>query len=49
MGFHDVAFLPCLACSAATFVKSCGRGEGLWTTTFHKTVDGGKQGHAPCK
>ena len=31
------------------FFERCCRGEGLRTTTSLKTVDGGKQGHAPCK
>ena len=32
---------------SAKFIKNCGRGEGLETTTCFKTVDWGKQGHAP--
>ena len=34
---------------STTFLKNCGRGESLWTTTCLRTVFGGKQGHAPCK
>ena len=34
---------------STTFHKNCGRDESLRTTTFLKTVVGGKQGHAPCK
>ena len=32
-----------------TFLKDCGRGESLGTTTCLKPVVGGKQGHAPCR
>ena len=31
------------------FLKNCGRGEGLGTTTCLKTVHWVLQGHAPCK
>ena len=36
-------------CFYTIFHKNCGRGESLGTTTYHKTVVGGKQGHALCK
>ena len=49
MSFQDVAFLPSQASLYITFLKNGGRGESLRTTTYHKTVVGGKQGHAPCK
>ena len=49
MGFQDVAFLPSRTSFSTTFLKNCGRGEGFRTTTCHKTVVGGKQGHAACK
>ena len=53
MGVHDVKFLPFFpsrsSLSTSTFLKNCGRGESLRTTTCDKTVVGGKQGHAPCK
>ena len=50
MGFHNVAFLPPRASFSTTFPKHCGRGKGLWTTTYLKTEVGGRQGHAPpCK
>ena len=49
MGFQDVAFMPSQASFSTTFLKKCGRGESLGTTTCLKTVVGGKQGHAPCK
>ena len=50
MSFQDVAFLPpSRANFSTTFPKNSGRGESLWTTTCHKTVVMGKQGHAPCK
>ena len=32
---------------STTFLKNCGRGEGLGTTTCPITVIGGRQGHAP--
>ena len=49
MGYQDVAFLPSRASFSTTFLKNCGRGESLGTTTFLKTVVGGRQGHAPCE
>ena len=45
----DVAFPPSRLSFPATFLKNCGRGESLRTTTCLKTVVGGKQGHATCK
>ena len=33
----------------AIFLKNCGRSYGRGTATCHRTVVGGKQGHAPCK
>ena len=33
---------------STTFLKTCVRGESLRTSTCHKTVVGGKQGHASC-
>ena len=47
MSFQDVVFLPPRASFSTTFLKHCGGGEGLMTTTSLKTVVGGKQGHAP--
>ena len=49
MGFQDVSFLPSKASFSTTFPKNCNTGESLRTTTYNKTVVGGKQGHAPCK
>ena len=49
IGFHDVVFLPSRASFSSTFLKNCGRGESLSTTTCIKAVVGGKQGHAPCR
>ena len=48
MGFQYVAFLPSRASSHTIFLKNCGRGEGLRTTTCLRSVDGGKQWPAPC-
>ena len=42
MKFYQATF-------STTFLKNCGRGESLKTTTCVKTVVGGKQGHAPCE
>ena len=49
MSFHDAVCLPSRASFSATFLKNCGRGEVLRTTTYPITVGGGKQGHAACK
>ena len=49
MGFQDVVLLPSRASFSTTFLKNCGRGESLGTTTCLITVVGGKQGHARCK
>ena len=38
MGFQHVAFLPCRATLSTTFLKHCGRGESLGSTTCHKSV-----------
>ena len=48
-GFQDVAFLPSGASFSAIFLKNCGGGESLRSTTCLKTVVRSKQGHAPCK
>ena len=48
MVFLDVAFLPSRAISFTTFLKNCGRGESLGTTTCPKTVARGNQRHATC-
>ena len=31
-----------------TFLRNCGSGEGLGTTSCPKTMTGGRQGHPPC-
>ena len=49
MGLQDVAFLPSRASVSTKFLKKCGRGDSLRTTTCLRTVDGGKQGHALCR
>ena len=49
MGFQDVVFLPSKPSFNTTFLKTCGRGECLGSTTCLRTVVGGWQGHAPCK
>ena len=46
MGFKNVAFLAFRTRFSTTFIKNCGRGECLGTTTCPMTVVGGKQGHA---
>ena len=46
---QDAAFLPSRASVSTTFLKNCGRDDGLRTTTCLTTVVGDKQGHAPCK
>ena len=43
MGLHDKAFLPFRDIFSTTFLKNCGRGERLRTTTYHKTVTRVKQ------
>ena len=48
MGFLDVAFVPSRASFSATFLKHCGRGESLGTTTCLQTVFVGRQGYSPC-
>ena len=49
MAVQDVASLPSEASFSATFLKHCGRGESLGTTTCLRTVVGGKHRHASCK
>ena len=49
MGLQGVAVQPSRAGFSTTFLKSCGRGESLGTTTCHKTVVQGRQEHAPFK
>ena len=49
MSFQDVAFVPFRASFFTTYLKVCGRGESLGTTTCLGTVVWGTQGHAPCK
>ena len=49
MDFLDVAFLLSRASITTTFLKNCGRGESLGTTTCLTTVAGEKHGHAACK
>ena len=46
---QDVVFLPSRDSFDATFLKNCDRGYGLRIATCLITVDGCKQGHAPCK
>ena len=38
MDFQDVAFLPSKPSFSITFLKNCGRGENLVTTTCLRTV-----------
>ena len=45
----DFAFLNSGTSVSITFVENCGRCEGVRTTTCLITVDGGKQGNAPCE
>ena len=49
MGFQDVVFLPIRASFFTTFLRNCGSGDSIRTTTCHKTVVGGKQGNAAYK
>ena len=49
MGFQDVVFLPFRASFFTTFLKNCGRGESLETSTCLKTVVGGKQVQPVCR
>ena len=49
MSFNDVAFVPSRATFAATFLKNCGVGENLRTTTCIKTVVGVSKGVLPVK
>ena len=49
LGFQDVAFLPYRASFYTTFIKHCGRGEGLWTTTCLKLWLGVSKGMLPVR
>ena len=49
MGFQDVAFLPTQAYFSTTFLRSCGSGECLGTTTCHKTMVGVGKDMLPVK
>ena len=50
IGFQDVVFLSSRASYSTTFLKNCGRGESLGTTTCLKTVVTGSMPlPAPCK
>ena len=49
IGFLNVLCLLSRASFSTIFNNNCGRDEILGTTTCHKSVVGGKQGHAPCK
>ena len=40
--FQDVVFMPSKPSFSNSFLKKCGRGESLWTTTCLKTVVGGE-------
>ena len=42
VGFQDIVFLPSRASVFTTFLKNCGRGESLKTSTCPKTVFWGK-------
>ena len=46
---QDVAFLPSRDSFSTTFVKNCGRGESLRTTTCLKTVVRVSKGMLPVK
>ena len=47
MSYQDVAVRQSRDSLSTIFLKNCGRNENLGTTTCPKTVDWGKQGHAP--
>ena len=49
MDIQDVPFLPSGASSSNTYLRTCGGGESLRTTTCPKTVAGVNQEHAPGK
>ena len=49
IGSHDVAFLPSRASFSTTFLKNCGRGESLRTTTCLEAVVGVSTGMLPVK
>ena len=48
-GFQDVEYLPSRASFFTTFLKNCGRGESLRTTTCLKAVVGVSKGMLPVK
>ena len=48
-GFSGVAFLFFRNSFSTTFLKDCGKGEGLRTTTCTKTVVGVSKGILPVK
>ena len=47
MGFQDMAFLPSRGRFSTTFLKNCGRGKSLGTTTCLKAVVGVSKGMLP--
>ena len=49
MGFQDVVFLSSRASFSTTFLKNCGRGESLGTTTYLKAFVGLSKGILPVK
>ena len=49
MGFQGVAFLPSRATFSTIFLKKCGIGENLGTTTYPKSVVGVSKGMLPVK
>ena len=49
MCFQDVAFLHLQASFSTTFLKNCGKGEDLESTTCPIIVVQDKQEHAPCR
>ena len=48
MAFSGCSIPAPLVSVSTTFLKNYCRGESLRTTTCHKTVFEGKQGHSPC-
>ena len=49
MGIQDVGLLSSRASFFTSFPKDGGRSKGIRKATCHRTVFGGKQGHAPTK
>ena len=49
MRLQEVVFQPFRVSFSTTFLKQCGRGESLGTTTCLRYVVGGKQGYAACQ